>query len=159
MSKKLLSIQTDVCIHCENELVHGLSISPSLHHSVTRSGDHLIFLYIYRTLDLGFRGFWSQKQSVLIKNAHIKVTSIAMESHNSKLLNSKKPSLVNKILWWPGSLYTINHMLNSKNLTIVKKFGDKTEFTIARFHCTKIRSIYHWNDHSLSHATHKILNS
>ena len=48
----------------------------------------------------------------------------------------KKLSLVNKILCLPGSLYTINHMLNSKNLTIVKKFGDKTDFFIARFHCT-----------------------
>ena len=27
-------------------------------------------------------------------------------------------------------------MLNSKNHAIVKNFGDKTEFTIARFHCT-----------------------
>ena len=27
-------------------------------------------------------------------------------------------------------------MLNSKNLAIVKEFGDKIEFTIARFHCT-----------------------
>ena len=26
-------------------------------------------------------------------------------------------------------------MLNSKDLTIVKDFGDKTEFTIARFRC------------------------
>ena len=30
-------------------------------------------------------------------------------------------------------------MLNSKNLTIVKNFGDKIEFTIERFHCI-------WND-------------
>ena len=28
-------------------------------------------------------------------------------------------------------------MLNNKNLTIVKKFGDKTEFTIVRCHCTR----------------------
>ena len=27
-------------------------------------------------------------------------------------------------------------MLNSKNRTIVKRIGDKIEFTIARFHCT-----------------------
>ena len=27
-------------------------------------------------LDLAFRGFWGQNKSVLIKNAHIKVTSI-----------------------------------------------------------------------------------
>ena len=27
-------------------------------------------------------------------------------------------------------------MLNSKNLAIVKEFGDKIEFTIARFHCS-----------------------
>ena len=59
-----------------------------------------------------------------------------VESRISKLLNSKKILLVNKILRWPGSFYTINHMLNSKNLTIVKRIGDKTEFTIARFHCT-----------------------
>ena len=26
-------------------------------------------------------------------------------------------------------------MLNSKNLAIVKEFGDKIEFTILRFHC------------------------
>jgi hypothetical protein len=26
--------------------------------------------------------------------------------------------------------------LNSKNLTLVKKVGDKTQFTITRFHCT-----------------------
>ena len=38
-----------------------------------------------------------------------------------------------------GSLYTINYILNSKNLAIVKKFGDKTEFTIARFNCTRKR--------------------
>ena len=29
-------------------------------------------------------------------------------------------------------------MLNSKNLAIVKEFGDKIEFTIARFHCTRL---------------------
>ena len=29
-------------------------------------------------------------------------------------------------------------MLNSKNLTIVKQFGDKTEFTIAKSHCTYV---------------------
>ena len=50
----------------------------------------------------------------------------------------KKLSLVNKISCLPGSLYTTNHMLNSKNLTIVKSLGDKTEFTIARFHCISI---------------------
>ena len=64
---------------------------------------------------------------------------------------SKKPSLVNKILCWSGSLYTKNHMLNSKNLTIVQKFGDKTEFTIVRFHCTYTQNIailntyFDWN--------------
>ena len=53
---------------------------------------------------------------------------ITMESQISKLLKSKKPSIVNKILCLPGSLYTIIHMLNSKNLTIVKRSGGKTEF-------------------------------
>ena len=30
-------------------------------------------------------------------------------------------------------------MLNSKNLAIAKHFGDKTEFTTARFHCTLLK--------------------
>ena len=39
---------------------------------------------------------------------------------------------------WPGSLYTIKHMLISKNLAIVIIFGDKIELAIARFHCNCI---------------------
>ena len=58
-----------------------------------------------------------------------------VESRISKLLNSKKLSLVNEKSCLTGSLYTIDYILNSKNLTIVKKFGDKNYFTIARFHC------------------------
>ena len=75
---------------------------------------------------------WLQLESTLI---YFKVTT--EESRISKLLSSKKLSLVNKILCLPGSLYTIDHMLNSKNLTIVNDFGDKTEFTILWLHCIK----------------------
>ena len=32
--------------------------------------------------------------------------------------------------------YNINYMLNSENLSLVNKIGDKTEFTITRVHCT-----------------------
>ena len=56
-----------------------------------------------------------------------------VESRISKLLNSKKPSLVNKILCWPGSLYTINHMLNSKTKhNSEKTLISKQDFMLVR---------------------------
>ena len=58
-----------------------------------------------------------------------------MELRKSILLNSKNLSLVNEKMCFPGSVYIINEMLIIKNLALVKKFGDKTEFTNAKFHC------------------------
>ena len=60
----------------------------------------------------------------------------------------KKLSWVNEkycLLW---SLYTINHMLNSRHHAIAKNLGDKTEFNIARFHCMYLEN----HDHSTAIA-------
>ena len=58
-----------------------------------------------------------------------------VDSGNSKRLNRRK-SLISKHFWWNWAI-VINYMLNSKHLSLVKKIGDKTEFTITRVHCTK----------------------
>ena len=39
-------------------------------------------------------------------------------------------SLVNIFVWWHWLFYNINHMLNSKHLSLVNKIGDKTEYTV-----------------------------
>ena len=52
-------------------------------------------------------------------------------------------SLVNIITWWHRLFYNINYMLNSKQLSLVNKIGDKTEFTITRVHCIWAVSFIH----------------